>query len=319
MVWIWIGFDCPVFFAIQFHEDIVRDPLQWTFVDIWRTLRDYRDSLKPIAFWLALSWTSIWKYFALQHFAMPRSWAIQTCDIGAWATWNVEVICLPLRHCDFLPQDCLTERGYVRLIPTLGTWKTQVLDKPSVDVLFKCMCNSQAISDLLPSAYPGHCRLQTARIRRQKKNTCFNASLLRCVQLKNKCFGNLMCWFYLVLRGCPSFCRWEDLRDWQLCGSGVAFGENEDEIERNSHWKWCSDIGIIFKSFSISTSILQVVQPSPKVKIGFQVPGLDPLPKNSFPAEHMAAHVARCWAEHGWNPCVGRWRFYFFFKKSGTF
>ena len=26
----------------------------------------------------------------------------------------------------------------------------------------------------------------------------------------------------------------------------------------------------------------------------------------------MAAHVARCWAEHWWNPCVGRWPFIFF-------
>ena len=27
--------------------------------------------------------------------------------------------------------------------------------------------------------------------------------------------------------------------------------------------------------------------------VGWQVPGIDPLPKNSFPAEEMAAHAAR--------------------------
>lgn len=162
--------------------------------------------------------------------------------------------------------------------------------------------------------YPGHCRLQTARIRRQKKNTCFNASLLRCVQLKNTCFGNLMCWFYLVLRGCPSFCRWEDLRDWQLCGSGVAFVENEDEIERHWHWKWCSHIGIIFKSFSISTSILQVVQPSPKVKIGFS--GTGPW---SFAEEFLPSrtHGSPCGAMLSWRLMESMcWKMTFLFLKN---
>lgn len=163
---------------------------------------------------------------------------------------------------------------------------------------FKCMCNSQAISDLLPSAVPRTLQIANGSNQETKEKHMFQASLLRCVQLKNKCFGNLMCWFYLVLRGCPSFCRWEDLRDWQLCGSGVAFGENEDEIERNSHWKWCSDIGIIFKSFSISTSILKVVQPSPKVKIGFS--GTGPW---SFAEEFLPSrtHGSPCGAMPSWT------------------
>ena len=226
--------------------DIVRDPLRWTFVDIWRTLRDYRDSLKPIAFWLALSWTSIWKYFALQHFAMPRSWAIQTCDIGAWATWNVEVICLRLRHCDFLPQDCLTERGYVRLIPTLGTWKTQVLDKPSVDVLFKCMCNSQAISDLLPSAVPRTLQIANGSNQETKEKQMFQCFLAAMCSIEEQMLWQLDVLILFGFERMPILLQMG--RSSRLATVRIRSGI-WGEWGWNFFWKWCSDMGVIFNHF----------------------------------------------------------------------
>ena len=247
---------------------------------------------------------------------MPRSWAIQTCELGAWATWNVEVICLRLRHCDFLPQDCVTERGYVRLIPTLGTWKTQVLDKPSVDVLFKCMsCNSQAISDLLPSAVPRTLQIANGSNQETKEKHMFQCFLAAMCSIEEQMLWQLDVLILFGFERMPILLQMG--RSSRLATVRIRSGI-WGEWGWNFYWKWCSDIGIIFKSFSISTSILKVVQPSPKVKIGFS--GTGPW---SFAEEFLPSrtHGSPCGAMLSWRLMESMcWKMTFlsFFKKSGN-
>lgn len=159
--------------------------------------------------------------------------------------------------------------------------------------------------------YPGHCRLQTARIRRQKKNTCFK---LRCCDVFNWRTNALATWC------ADSIWFWEDAHpfaDGKIFAIGNCadqewhFGRMRMKSERNWPWKWCSDIGIIFKSFSISASILQVVQPSPKVKIGFS--GTGPW---SFAEEFLPSrtHGSPCGAMLSWTWMESMcWKMTFFF------